>query len=255
MDDASTKQIIANVLKTWVQPEIEARRAGGRLTPSFTLSKAQVIFDLESPRPVVRLNEEIRVVLLAKAARAIKGGETVAVEDLSEIREIHLTDLDPNAAHVTLIFFRGSWHLAFDFRYNATRIGKLLDAARQFLDCAGFALNIGHLHAGLDNLFSAVELMAKSIILRLPDEKALKSKKHGYFATALNLWGKLGNVDPKFTELLNTLSEARGSARYLERPLPMDLDGARNRLALAEEMYAMVRAGSPTRKSRLVRRA
>lgn len=250
-DNEMTRRFIQNAFTTWINPEIERRKQKGTLPTGFSLYQAQIIFDLDLNAPEVRLNEEVKAVLLVRAARAIKRGEPVGMDAFSEIHDINLTQLDPNAAHVTLVAHNGRWHLKFDFRYNAARIAQLLKAARQFLDCATFAADKGQGHAFFDNLFSATELMAKAALLWLPDAQFVQSRKHKHVAAKFNSWSKLGNIDQKFARLLNKLAQVRQDARYVAKGNDIDCASAKADLLTAEEMYRQVLAGSPVHRAPL----
>jgi hypothetical protein len=170
----------------WLNPEIEHRRQTGRLPNGFSLYAAQVIMDMDTDAPTVRLNEEIKAVFHARLKRSVKKGEVVRENDFDEIEDLELTDLDPNAAHLTIILHKGFWVLKFDFRYNAARIRETIAAAREFLDAATFCLDKGNLRALVENLFGATELMAKGLLLMNPDGTILAGKSHGIIATKFN---------------------------------------------------------------------
>ena len=149
-----------------------------------------------------------------------------------------LVDCPPRARRVGV---------AFDFRYNAERAATHRQTAREFLDTARSALEGDRLAAFTENLYAAVELMAKGSLLTSPDDVLLKVRQHRYVAAQYNLDRKLGNVDPRFAALLNDLAAGRKSARYAEGELRVDPGDARDQLAVAEEMYEDLGAGAPTR--------
>ncbi len=244
MEDDLGPKLIQQAFDLWINPEIERRRAAGRLPDGFTLYMAQVIFDLDAAAPEVRLNEEVRIALKVPATRPLEKGEIVVVD---HIEGMELTDLDPNASHLTMVFNKGVRYLAWDFRYNAVRIVESIETAREFLDCSAFALEKGYLRAVVDNLFSATELMAKAQLLMLPDKTILTGKKHRIVSSKYNWWGKLGNTDPRYVCLLNRLSALRNPARYLRKNLVLTVDEARSMLAVAEEMFTTLCASAPKR--------
>jgi len=240
-------KLIQQAFDFWINPEIEKRRRAGRIPDSFSLYAAQVIMDLDGTAPEVRLNEEVKAVLKVRATRSIEKDEVVTENGFDYIETIELTDLDPNAAHLTMILHRGVWYLAFDFRYNAARVSEHIKTAREFLDCSLFSLGRGHLRAFVDTLFSATELMAKGFLLMLPDKTVLTGKSHGVISSRYNQWRKLGNADPRYVELLNRLSTLRYQARYLQKDLKLTVDEARNMLTVAEEMFKALCANAPKR--------
>jgi hypothetical protein len=58
------------VLELWINPEIERRREAGRLPDDFSLTRAQVIMNLDANAPEVRFNKEIKAVVAIRLARA-----------------------------------------------------------------------------------------------------------------------------------------------------------------------------------------
>lgn len=227
--------VFEQALQLWINPEIERRMANGQAPKNFALYMAQVIFEV-GVAPTGRLNEEVRAVARFIAARSLAQREHVRIEDIAGLAGVELTDEDPNAGHLTVIRVRDGWGLAFDFRYNADRVAAHRRTAREFLDTAAWALAGGRLAAFVENLYAAVELMAKGSLLTSPDDALLKVRKHGYIAAQYNLDRKLGNVDARFAALLNTLTALRKSARYAAGCLDLKPEDARPQLAVAEEM-------------------
>jgi HEPN domain-containing protein len=230
----------------WIGPEIERRRAARELPEDFALVGAQVIFGSGEGLPVVRLNGEVKAVAEVTAARAIEPGE-VTEDDIAGYNNILLTEDDPNEGHITIVAHKGGWAIAFDFRRNAGHIAEHTQAAREFLDAAAWARREGHSRAFIDNLFSATELMAKGLLIWMPDETLRTAKSHPPIKNRFNQERKMGNVDPRFADLLNQLGKLRGSARYLDDNLTISETQMDAMLATAEEMHQVLVATSPRR--------
>jgi len=248
-EDKLYEAAVRQAFELWINPEIERRRQTGRLRDGFALYAAQVIMDMDTDSPTVRLNEEVKAVFRAQLKRAVQKGEVVWENDFDEIEDLELTDLDPNAAHLTIILRKGMWVLKFDFRYNAARIRETIETAREFLDCATFSLNKGNVRAFVENLFGAAELMAKGLLLMHPDRSILTGKSHKIIASKFNWWGKLGNTDPEYVKLLNHLSVLRRPARYLQKRLALKIEHAKVMLAVAEDMFQTLSGEAPKRIS------
>jgi len=236
-------RFVEQFLELWINPEIERRKTTGSLPENFVLYAAQVIMNFGAPAQI-RLNKEIKAVLVGDFSRTVETGEQVTVDAFENIKEISLTESDPNAGHFTMMRHQGSWFVGFDFRYNAAVISDHLDAARQFLDSVSFSFPKGYLRVVAENLFSAVELMAKGLLL-MHDETLLTSKKHGAVSSRYNQWGNLGNTDEKYTQLLNKLSNIRSSSRYLQREFNLTDKEAENMIEIAENMYSDLKAQLP----------
>jgi HEPN domain-containing protein len=159
-------------------------------------------------------------------------------DELGDIDGIELTDIDPDAAHVTLVRRPNGWLISFDFRYNAATAKQTLTAAREFLVAAELSLEDGRTRAFADELHSATELMAKALLMLVPDEKYLTSNNHKFFAARFNSWGKLGNVPRPFVKLLNDIRALRPPARYLQGSFDLAPDRADEMLKVARDMMA-----------------
>jgi len=246
MDEQIKEAVIQQAMDFWINPEIERRREAGTLPEDFVLSAAQVILG-DAEMPEVRLNEEVKAAILVEANRDVTVGEEITADDIAAYKDIILTEDDPNAGHITIVPRQGHWGLAFDFRRNAAHIGQHIERARQFLDTAAWARQEAKVSPFVDNLFSATELMAKGLLIWMPDEKLLKGKSHGRLHERFNYERKMDNVDARFAKLLNDLADLRRPARYLARDLTLSDEQMTEMLAVAEEMHAALEASRPLR--------
>jgi HEPN domain-containing protein len=247
VDEVIKEAVIRQAMEFWINPEIERRREAEALPDNFALSAAQVIFNPGADAPEVRLNEEVTAAVQVEVKRDIAKGEEVTAGDISAYKAIVLTEDDPNAGHITIVPHQGSWVLAFDFRRNAAHIGAHVERAREFLDTAAWARQEGKLGPFVDNLFSATELMAKGLLIWMPEESLLKGKSHGLLHQRFNYEGKMENIDPRFPKLLNDLIALRRPARYLARDFSLTEDEMEEMLAVAKDMYAALEASRPLR--------
>lgn len=247
--DAVGDDLFKQVVELYVLPEL-ARRA----TPSEEVRAAQVVMTVGQPVQV-RLNEAVRAVLRAVAARPIAKGESVAPKDLRAVEDIVLTDDDPNSAHITMILLEEDWSIAFDFRYNRAEVTRHLAAAGEFLAAAAEACEREHLHAFVDTLFSATELTAKAELLMLPAPALLGAKSHKFVSSQFNQRWRHHAATHAEVGLLNQLSQLRYPARYLQSALSVDLVRARLMLQTASEFHARVSAQAPRGGTSAARRA
>ncbi len=248
VEGESPDRTLQQVFDVWVAPEVERRRSAGQLPPNFQLWQAQIVFEVDAPVRV-RLNDEVRSVMKVRATRAIAKGEAVGMNDFSEVVSIELTDNDPNAGHITLLFHQGIWYLAWDTRYNAQLIDTTIKVATEFMELARDNLTSSppRVRPFAENLFSAVELLAKAVLLALPDKKVLSGKTHGLIKSNFNQWSNLGNIDSDFANLLNELGRMRDPARYGLKPWELPVGEAQALLARAEKMQAEVTSRAPRR--------
>jgi HEPN domain-containing protein len=239
------RQVFEQTWQFWVGPEIERRRSAGLLPPDFELYRAQVIFAMGNEPPEVRLNDEVRGVVTAVAARAIEKGELVTTADIASVTEVVRSEDDADSGHITMLLTNGGWTIAFDFRRNASHMERHAGRAAAFAKTAERALADGDLAVFVETLFAAVELIAKGLLLWMPDEALLKSKTHGTVRAKFNQQRALGNVDPQFADILNRLGDLRGSARYVRGQLRLTPAEGAGMIDVARAMLAALRAETP----------
>jgi len=246
-DIVGPERTLLQMFKLFVEPEVKRRQLSGSLPDPFTVTKAQVLF-FEGRSPEVRLNDEVRISLLAVAPRAIQKGEPISLSELQQMliksSELDITDAD--AGHFTAIAFNDRWFMTFDFRQNKLRASTLVEKAEQFCSSADHALSQKHFGPAIDNLFSACELAAKARLITSAMVKS-NAKTHGPIHAGINIWAKLGNVDRDFVEMFNKLSKDRETARYAAGK-DDDLSGL-----IGSDMIAKARAEISELKIRLKR--
>ena len=247
MDQQGANRLLEQSFQLWFRPEIERRKSTASLPNGFSIWAGQVIMDLELDAPIIRLNEEVRGVLSAKAARPITAGEAVSLNDFQNLQGMTLGNEFPNAGHLSAILHKNIWYIFFDFQYNAARIKTQLSSADQFLQAANFCVDTDYSIAAIDNLYDAVQLMAKCFLLTLPDKRVLDSKSHGFIETNFNLQDKFGNVPPASVQLLNRLADIRPKTRYAVDPMKVSQNELRQYLDDAKEMRRQIEIKRPKR--------
>lgn len=214
-------------------PEIRRRLSSGQLDDKFVLRHAQWILPVQD-KPTVRLNDQVRVEVLFPTNRPIQEGEPVPSSDLWQLVSIDLEEDELDAGHLTLSWTGDGWIAGFDFRAGRANCLRMLGNAAEFLELARFAIDQGYARACVDSLFSACEIVSKAR-LSLHRSPAAKAKKHGFVSSAINDWGRLGNVSREFVKLFNRTSSARPAARYVaashvEMPSQSDLQIVRSEI-------------------------
>lgn len=206
-------------MELFVMPEVKRKQDNGELDRPLDLRGAQIIFFPDDRKTQVRINSEIVALAVPKWKPGLskEEGEPVYEHELESIEDIRLGgEDDPNCGHVTLLRINGRWSLAFDFRYNRILSKQHIETAEQFYESAEFSFKQGNWSAFIDNLFSAAELSAKSILLSEPDPKFREKATHKAIKSKYNRWHQLGNLDTSHRETFNELSDLRGGARYLK---------------------------------------
>lgn len=212
------KQIYSNlfnqVMSLWVKPEIEKRRKENRLPDSFKLKAVQVIFSIGST-PIVRLNDEVKVLIKAKAKRKIIKGELVYENDIKEIKELQLVDDERDFGHITIIFFKKSLSMGFSFIYDTSQSKKFLELGNEYLKSAEVDYRNELFRPMIESLSIAAENFAKARLYLLPDKEIRKAKKHGLIQSKVNIYSRTSNIiGQEFRGVFNDLQNARDKARY-----------------------------------------
>lgn len=252
MDKEMAEAVFSQAFTLWFNPEIERRRASGKLPEDFVLWAAQVVMEVDGRENIIRFNEEVRGAYTAIAARATNAGEPVSLttqSDLKDVVGVSLADDDANSGHLTILMRGAGWFLSFDFRYNSARIQQQLSIADQFLDAARFSVEANLPAPAVDNLFDAVQIMAKCFLLLSPDKGVLDIKTHKGIDTRFNQQKKLGNVSEIATHTVNRLSDLRPKVRYALEPVTISIDELTELLKGATSMRAEIEERRPKRDS------
>lgn len=193
-------------------PEIRTRMAENVLDKDFVLVAAQLI-QPPGGGQIVRLNEEVRGKVTIRTERNVEKGERIESSDLEHLEIFELMNDEIDCGHFTLLWTVRGFTAIFDFRSGRGKAAKLLQLGSEFLWAAKASLEQGHNGPATDNLFSACELVSKAQLI-LHQNPAADAKTHGRIKSAINNWGKLGNVERSFIDLFNKLFNARPNARY-----------------------------------------
>lgn len=239
LDEKGAKNLFDNIMNLWVLPEIERRRKNDQISGQYILSKAQVVFNPKSESIVVRLNEEVKASATAKIKKGVskRKGEPVYEGEIEEIQDIKLTEEDdPDSGHVTMMQFRGNWIIHFNFRYYKSRLQYFLRAAEEFLLSARTNKKENLTRPFIDNIFSAIEMMAVCQLYNRAGNKFQKKRSHRLVQRKYNDVTRLGNFKPEYKEVLNKLAGLRDGARYIKRDFKLSDKDAEEYLSVAEDM-------------------
>jgi len=217
-NENTSQNTFNQIMKIFILPEIECRQEKGLIPTPFELHSAQIVFFPDERKRIIRLNEEVEAYVTVSFKPGIekKKGETIFSNEIERIEEIELTEKDdPDCAHVLLIEIKNNWYLLFDFRYNKQLAQKYMIRATEFIENAKFDLTKKYWGAFVDNLFSASELLATSILLIMPNPKMRKKTNHHMIKNGFNRYIQNGNLNTKYSDIFNKLSELRHKGRYV----------------------------------------
>ena len=235
----SGRKVFEQFMDLYITPEIRRRQESGELGQNIDLRAAQIIFFPNGRIPQIRINSEVKAIGKVKLRSGVskKKGEPIFEHEVEGLEEINLTEEDdPDCGHATFFRIGNSWSVAFDFRYNKALSRKHIETAKQFFESAEFAINQKNLAPFIDNLFSVVELVAKSVLLSMPDPEFRRRATHRAVQMKYNRFANLGNVKPEYREAFNKLYGLRDSARYMKGDITISESEAQHLLEIVREM-------------------
>lgn len=238
LDEEANKTFFNHILDLWVRPEMERRAKDNKISQDFVLNSAQVIMYPDGRQTVIRLNDEVKAILIAVARRGIKVNERFPLEDgIKDIREIKLTDRDdPDAGHLTMLLFDGKWYMSFDFRYNKAKAKEFVESARDFLDNAKFSYEKEKWRPFIDNMFSATELLVVAQLLPHADSEYSKKQWHQGTEKRYASMVDIGNFKLEYKNTLLELRKLRKQARYHAAKFVFNKEDAVRYLNILEDM-------------------
>ncbi|MBI5310222.1 MAG: hypothetical protein HZB14_04195 [Actinobacteria bacterium] len=237
----------------YLVPELERRSAeGDGVGEVFGF---MVLFG--SPADQIFFNGEVPGSFLVKTGRDVKAGEELGSEDFKELTGFIPNEEMKHAQFIVGLRCKTGWGLKLKFGKTNSAAAEHLARGVEFLETANHALKEGRIGPFADNAFSAAELFAKAELLSysITADHITGSKKHGRVSATHGLWTRLDNSDRQFTQVLNELAASRGSARYVDGPISISLDRAKEIRHILDKMEADTRElvlGDPDSDQRTV---
>jgi uncharacterized protein (UPF0332 family) len=239
------ERVFQQFMDLFITPEVRKRQEAGSLPAPVTLDAAQIIFFPDGRPPKVHINREVSAIGKVKLKKGVKKdkGDPIFLSDIDGIEDIQPHGEEfADCGHATLMKFGSEWTIAFNFVYNKALSRRHVDTAQQFLEAADFAYEKKLWSALVDNLFSASELCARSLLLGMPDEKYRSKGTHSTTHNRFNRFGSIGNVDPDHLSAFNRLSQLRSRARYVKSKLELDEAFAKQLLQAVKGLYEQARS-------------
>lgn len=139
-DNDGIDNLFNHVMEIWVNPEIERRKKDGKMSASYSIDKIQVIIP-PGQIPSVRLNDEVKAIILAKLKPGIKekkkDGDLIYLNEMDHLIKISLPeDENPDYGHLTMLLLGNSWNIYFDFRTNKRKAYERYEVGKEFLQAA-----------------------------------------------------------------------------------------------------------------------
>lgn len=214
------QKFIEQMMEIFIEPEMQRRQSVGLISKGFVLNGVQIIFYPDGRQPAVRLNDEVRAIANIKLKEGIakRAQEPIYRHEIEEYGHMALVDSsDADCGHATIVRINeASWTLSFDFVYNKAMSKAHLERAESFLKSAELNLQNENWPPLVDHLFDACELIARAILLGMPDPKFRENATHDGIQFKFNQFARFGNVRGDDTKALNKLSGMATSARYMK---------------------------------------
>lgn len=207
-DNQMYEKLLSQVFEFWVNPEVERRGV-----ERFNLRSAQIIFCIGSS-PMVRLNEEVKVIAAAKLNKSVKKGETIFEGDIDSIEKLNLVEDEKDFGHITIVLHRGVWVISFSFNYDVTKTQMFMKIGDDFLMSAIKDMEFKNWRPMLENLSIAAENFAKARLFLLPDDIVRKSRTHQGLQGRVNIHARNETISASFKDAFNELLHTRDKARY-----------------------------------------
>ncbi|SMQ68381.1 hypothetical protein [Agreia sp. VKM Ac-1783] len=230
--------VLENVFVTWIEPEL-ARRG---LAPDRSSVWAGVVELFPGGGFKTTLNDEAKIAARATPSAGIAPGTPLTEENIESLETFQPTGVGTDSGWIVYVVFAGAPYLAFDFRYNKSRVGELLDLADDYLTTAR-ASYVGALRPAVDNLYSAAELTVQAQMLG----ESQTTTFHRVRAKWLKNAADMANVPAMHNYILQELHGQRAAARYADGPLNMTATEVAEVLDAVTQMidFARQRTGVP----------
>jgi HEPN domain-containing protein len=230
-----------HMIELFVNPELERRKARGEEIPG-DIYKILVLMHTDWPKARTKINEEVTGKIRADVKGPKEAGAAVYERDIEKIEDYRLSeDEDPDCGYIFAARFGGTWYLKFDCRYNKRKCREHLQAAGEFLKAAESNLRRKLYRPLIDNLFSTVELLAKTLLMITPSAgfKATRTR-HPFIRRGFKKRVQVGNYRPEYLDTLLALYKLRDRGRYLNKPLNITHEKAKEMTRIARDFFKYV---------------
>jgi hypothetical protein len=151
-----------------------------------------------------------------KAGVSKKAGEPIYEHEVDWSDILRLPEEYNDCGYMILWYFGDKVLFSFDLRYNMATCRNMNTTARRFQEIALYALSKKYWSPFIDNLFSAAELAAKSIVLTSLETDRKKLENHNLVQDRFTKFADWGNVDKDLKSAFHRLRDQRVPARYLK---------------------------------------
>ncbi len=208
----SIKNQIANIMASHVFPLFLDHFSSKDLPEKFYISSVRIELFADDSKNTFTFNKYTKILgsfILAKP-KTLKKGDPVFQEDIKGINSIYVEDRDPNSALMLFVSFNGEWYGIIDLIYNRANAADKHETAQEYIETAISNFKNSKFKPFYNDLWTAYELLAESILLlhgqlKLKDSHEKISKILKEFCNTHNL---------PFYDEYKQIGSIRTSVRY-----------------------------------------
>lgn len=210
INDEGAKNLFEQILKLWIEPEIENRKKENKLPSEFKLDQCLIRFPKSSP-PIVQFNQEGGLIAKVKVRdpQRIKKGDTVFFHEIERIETVEPPTF--NGEKVAFIYLKWtgkSYQIIFDFSPNIPEV-FIPDNLKEIISSADFIAKslqgiliekVIIIHDKYQKLLEKIGLWAAPALLPYPLSLILEYLQKNDLEAAIKLL--IEHCNPEFIEKL-----------------------------------------------------
>jgi len=232
MDEEIGQKVLQQVMDHCIIPEITKGKNNGWLKEDFVLKKALIMLT-PSGKHKIRFNEKANFWLeISRPERQINPGDLIYDYDVQNVRKIIPLNLPKNCGWFAVIFLGNRVIGAFDTNYNMDKIKEHFRIAREFYDSALENRKQNRLSPFFEECWAVAEILSACNFLSLGQDYG----SHNINIKKMKNWADLGNIDIKFSKLLEKLNSLRSVARYVN-PGNLEKENSQEIIGVLNEMF------------------
>lgn len=105
LDAKATSNLLSQIMKLWIEPEISRRKQTGTLPENFGINRCLIRLPLDK-NPIIEFNEDAGLIVIAKVARGTvkERGDPIFIDEIEEVADICPPEV--NGKRVPFIYLR-----------------------------------------------------------------------------------------------------------------------------------------------------
>lgn len=163
----SIKNQINSIMATHIFPLFLHHFSSKELPEKFAISSVRIELFADQSKNTITFNKDAKIFgnfVLAKP-KELKKGDPILQEDVKGINSIYVEDRDPNSALMLFASLHGEWYGFIDLIYNRQNASKKHETSKEYLETAMSNFKNSKFKPFYNDLWTAYELLAESILL------------------------------------------------------------------------------------------